>query len=66
MIHLTGQNYNTREIIQNIFSPLIGVLTSPYADEVCHRNNLSFVELLQPFAKLQSDGKTNKNRCKSL
>ena len=56
MIHLTGQNYNTREIIQNIFSPLIGVLTSPYADEVCHRNNLSFVELLQPFAKLQSDG----------
>lgn len=56
MIHLAGQNFNTREIVQNIFSPLIGVLTSPSADEVCHRNNLSFVELLQPFSKLQNDG----------
>uniref|UniRef100_A0A1I8NQR6 Trafficking protein particle complex subunit 8 n=1 Tax=Stomoxys calcitrans TaxID=35570 RepID=A0A1I8NQR6_STOCA len=55
MIHLTGQNYNSRDIVQNIFSPLIGVLCSPYADEVCHRNNLSFPELLQPFAKLQND-----------
>ncbi|XP_005180658.1 trafficking protein particle complex subunit 8 [Musca domestica] len=55
MIHLTGQNYNSRDIVQNIFSPLIGVLCSPHADEVCHRNNLSFAELLQPFAKLQND-----------
>ncbi|XP_075159619.1 trafficking protein particle complex subunit 8 homolog l(3)76BDm [Haematobia irritans] len=55
MIHLTGQNYNSRDIIQNIFSPLIGVLSSSYADEVCHRNNLSFAELLMPFAKLQNE-----------
>uniref|UniRef100_A0A1B0B6W0 Trafficking protein particle complex subunit 8 n=1 Tax=Glossina palpalis gambiensis TaxID=67801 RepID=A0A1B0B6W0_9MUSC len=55
MIHLTGHNYNAREIIQNIFSPLVGVITSFHADEVCHRNNLSFVELLQPFARLQND-----------
>ena len=55
MIHLTGQNFNSREIIQNIFSPLVGVLSSPLASELCHRNNLSFVELLQPFARL-SDG----------
>lgn len=56
MIHLTGHNYNAREIIQNIFSPLVGVVTSFHADEVCHRNNVSFVELLQPFARLQNDG----------
>ncbi|XP_064545470.1 trafficking protein particle complex subunit 8 [Drosophila montana] len=55
MIHLTGQNYNARDIIRNIFSPLIGVLSSNLADEICHRNNLSFVELLQPFAKLPND-----------
>jgi len=56
MLHLTGQSYNARDIIRNIFSPLIGVLSSPQADEICHRNNLSFVELLQPFAKLPNDG----------
>ncbi|XP_023179165.2 trafficking protein particle complex subunit 8 [Drosophila hydei] len=55
MIHLTGQNYNARDIIKNIFSPLIGVLSSNLADDICHRNNLSFVELLQPFAKLPND-----------
>ncbi|EDV97571.1 trafficking protein particle complex subunit 8 [Drosophila grimshawi] len=55
MIHLTGQNYNARDVIKNIFSPLIGVMTSNMADEICHRNNLSFVELLQPFAKLPND-----------
>ncbi|KAL7734413.1 hypothetical protein ACLKA6_010743 [Drosophila palustris] len=55
MIHLTGQNYNARDTIKNIFSPLIGVLSSSLADEICHRNNLSFVELLQPFAKLPND-----------
>ncbi|XP_017034499.1 trafficking protein particle complex subunit 8 [Drosophila kikkawai] len=55
MLHLTGQNYNARDVIRNIFSPLIGVLASPQADEICHRNNLSFVELLQPFAKLPND-----------
>ncbi|XP_068148703.1 LOW QUALITY PROTEIN: trafficking protein particle complex subunit 8 [Drosophila tropicalis] len=55
MLQLTGQNYNTRDIIKNIFSPLIGVLSSPLADEACQRNNLTFVELLQPFAKLPND-----------
>ncbi|XP_067647513.1 trafficking protein particle complex subunit 8 [Eurosta solidaginis] len=55
MIHLTGQNFNAPEIIQNMFSPLVGVISSPVANEVCARNNLSFVEILQPFAKLLSD-----------
>lgn len=57
MIHLTSQNLNPKEIIQNVFSPLIGILSSPQADELCYKNNLSFVELLQPFSKLTNDGK---------
>ncbi|XP_036342212.1 trafficking protein particle complex subunit 8-like [Rhagoletis pomonella] len=55
MIHLTGHNYNAREIIQNIFSPLVGVTCSPLANDVCARNHLSFVEMLQPFSKLLND-----------
>lgn len=57
MIHLTSQTLTAKEIIQNVFSPLIGVLCSPQADELCYKNNLSFVELMQPFSKLTNDGK---------
>lgn len=56
MIHLTSQNFTPKEIIQNIFSPLIGVFSSQPADEICLKNNLSFVEMLQPFSRLSSDG----------
>uniref|UniRef100_A0A1Y9IS66 Trafficking protein particle complex subunit 8 n=1 Tax=Anopheles merus TaxID=30066 RepID=A0A1Y9IS66_ANOME len=55
MIHLTGQNYSTKEIIQNIFSPMVGAIVSQQAEELCQKNNLSFVEMLQPFLKLSSD-----------
>lgn len=57
MIHLTAQNLTQKELIQNIFSPLIGVICSPQADELCYKNNLTFVELLQPYSKLTNDGK---------
>lgn len=56
MIHLTSQNLTQKEIIQNVFSPLIGVICSPQAEEICFKNNLTFVELLQPFSKLTNDG----------
>lgn len=56
MIHLTSQNYTPKEIIQNVFSPLIGVFSSQQADEICLKNNLTFVEMLQPFSRLSSDG----------
>lgn len=48
---------SSREIIQNVFSPMVAVISSPNADELCLKNNLSFVEMLQPFCKLTSDGK---------
>lgn len=57
MIHLTGHNFNSKEIIQNIFSPLIGVICSQQSEEICLKNNLTFIELLQPFSKLTNDGK---------
>lgn len=56
MIHLTMLNLESREIVQNVFSPMVGVVTSPLADEICLKNNLSFVEMLQPFTRLSTDG----------
>ncbi|XP_058065337.1 trafficking protein particle complex subunit 8 [Anopheles bellator] len=55
MIHLTGQNYSSKEIIQNIFSPMVGAIVSQQAEELCQKNNLTFVEMLQPFLRLSSD-----------
>lgn len=34
---------------------MVAVMSSPQADEMCYRNNLSFVEMLQPFCKLSND-----------
>ncbi|XP_029042782.1 trafficking protein particle complex subunit 8 [Osmia bicornis bicornis] len=45
-----------REFISNAFSPQIAAVCSPLADAVCQKNNLSFVELLQPFCKLNTEG----------
>ncbi|XP_058458900.1 trafficking protein particle complex subunit 8 [Malaya genurostris] len=55
MIHLTGQNLSSKEVIQNIFSPIVGTIISAQAEELCQKNNLSFVEMLQPFLRLSSD-----------
>ncbi|XP_076164861.1 trafficking protein particle complex subunit 8 homolog l(3)76BDm isoform X3 [Ptiloglossa arizonensis] len=38
-----------REFINNAFSPQIAAVCSTAADAACQKNNLSFVELLQPF-----------------
>ena len=46
-----------REFIGNAFSPQIAVVCSAAADAACQKNNLSFVELLQPFCKLNTEGK---------
>lgn len=44
------------EFIQNTFSPAVAVLCSPDAELLCHKNNLSFVELVQPFCRLTTEG----------
>lgn len=45
-----------QEFIQYSFSPLISVLSSPKVNNVVSKNNLSFVELLQPFSLLDCEG----------
>uniref|UniRef100_A0A1B0CIG6 Putative er-golgi trafficking trapp i complex 85 kDa subunit n=1 Tax=Lutzomyia longipalpis TaxID=7200 RepID=A0A1B0CIG6_LUTLO len=55
MIHLTSQNLSTKDIIQTVFSPLIGATCSPQAEEMCQKNNLTFAEMLQPFCRLTTD-----------
>ncbi|CAG9796623.1 unnamed protein product [Diatraea saccharalis] len=44
-----------QEFIQNSFSPIIAVLCSSKVDNIVRKNNLSFIELLQPFTTLDAD-----------
>jgi hypothetical protein len=45
-----------REVVARNFSPKVAVVASPDAQEVCRKNNLSFVELLRPFERLDTKG----------
>lgn len=61
MINLTnlGANLSPKELIQSIFSsPLIGATCSQGAEDLCLKNNLTFVQLIQPFAKISTEGKS--------
>ncbi|XP_021914689.1 trafficking protein particle complex subunit 8 isoform X2 [Zootermopsis nevadensis] len=43
------------EFIQNAFSPMVAVMCSQLVDQTCQKNNLSFVEMIQPFCKLSTE-----------
>ncbi|KAJ1524202.1 hypothetical protein ONE63_010723 [Megalurothrips usitatus] len=43
------------EFVQNAFSPLVAVLSSPFAEQISRKNNLSFIEMVQPFCRLTSE-----------
>ncbi|XP_049881251.1 trafficking protein particle complex subunit 8 [Pectinophora gossypiella] len=45
-----------QEFIQSSFSPIVGILCSPKVENVVSKNNLSFTELLQPFAAMDWEG----------
>ncbi|XP_033216769.1 trafficking protein particle complex subunit 8 [Belonocnema kinseyi] len=45
-----------REFIVNTFSPQVAAVCSNNAEATCQKNNLSFIELLQPFCRLNSEG----------
>lgn len=51
---------NAHEFIKHAFAPQIAVKCSPNAEKCCYKNNLNFTELLQPFARLNNDGKCSK------
>lgn len=46
-----------QEFIQNAFAPQIAILCSEDADTLSLKNNLRFVELLQPFSSPKTEGK---------
>ena len=59
MINLTssGSSLTPKELIQSVFSsPLIGATITSAAEEICLKNNLSFVSLIQPFSKISTEG----------
>lgn len=41
--------------VQRTFPPIVGSLTSPTVEQICQKNNLSFVEMLRPFCALNLD-----------
>ena len=45
------------EFIQSAFCPMVAVMCSDDAENVCQKNNLSFVEMVRPFCHLTSEGK---------
>ncbi|XP_077295309.1 trafficking protein particle complex subunit 8 homolog l(3)76BDm [Arctopsyche grandis] len=44
------------ELVSLSFGPAVAALPSPSADLLAQKNNLTFVELLQPFCRLSSEG----------
>lgn len=44
-----------QEWIQDYFSPIVGILSCDDTEILCRKNNLTMVELLQPFSKLLAD-----------
>ena len=45
-----------QEFIQEALAPMVAVLCSHDAQVICQKNNLSFVEMIQPFCRLNSEG----------
>ena len=43
------------EFIKNTFSPQIAVIGGADCDSICAKNNLTLVELLQPFSRLNAE-----------
>ncbi|XP_071443920.1 trafficking protein particle complex subunit 8 isoform X2 [Hetaerina americana] len=44
-----------QEFIQKTFSPMVAVISSSSAENICQKNNLSFIDLLRPYCKLSSE-----------
>ena len=53
MTKSTSRRISASEWIQDHFSPVVGVLSSTDAEALCRKNNLSMVEMLQPFARVK-------------
>ena len=56
MIKMARCSQHGMDFIREIFSPMVAVLTSEDAENVCRKNDLSFVELVRPFCQLSNEG----------
>ena len=52
MTKSASRRIGASEWIQEYFSPVVGVLGSEEAEALCRKNNLSLVEMLQPFTRV--------------
>ena len=43
------------EFVKNTFSPQIAVISGADCDTICAKNNLTLVELIQPFSRLNAE-----------
>ena len=52
MTKSASRRIGASEWMQDYFSPVVGVLASEDAEALCRKNNLSLVEILQPFTRV--------------
>ena len=43
------------EFVKNTFSPQIAIISGADCDSICSKNNLTLVDLLQPFSRLNAE-----------
>ncbi|KAJ8926890.1 hypothetical protein NQ314_020741 [Rhamnusium bicolor] len=54
-INMAQCKQSPQEFIKNAFTPQVAVMCTPLAEKCCQKNNLDFIELLQPFSRLNND-----------
>ncbi|CAM6094407.1 unnamed protein product [Calypogeia fissa] len=52
MENMEGAGFTLAQALHQQMSPVVMVLSTPKAEESCHRNSLSFVDLFRPFCSL--------------
>lgn len=52
---MTQCKQSPQEFIKNAFTPQVAVMCTPQAEKLCEKNNLTFIELIQPFSRLNND-----------
>ena len=52
MTKSSSRRIGAHEWLQDYFCPVLGVLASEDAELLCRKNNLTLVELLQPFGRV--------------
>ena len=52
MTKSASRRVNANDWLQDYYSPVVGILGSQDAELLCRKNNLTLVELLQPFGKV--------------